>query len=84
MNNKIRELAIRSEFVLWGDESWKNNEVIDWCCSYDNELEKFAKLLTKEILDLVHDEVQYITDHTRATDLCWRVQNQLGIDTNNK
>ena len=84
MNSKIEEFAIQSGFILSKDKSVKGDSIIDWSSNYDNELETFAKLLIKECLDLVYDEVQYITDYTRATDMCWRIQEQLKIDNTNK
>jgi hypothetical protein len=49
MNKKIKKLAKKAGFVIWGDEPWgpgKGN--IDWSSNYDNELKKFAKLVRKE------------------------------------
>lgn len=48
MNDRIKNLAEQSGFVLWKDEAWRPAQVIDWGCSYDDELEKFAKLLLNE------------------------------------
>jgi hypothetical protein len=49
MNKKIKKLAKKAGFVIWGDESWgpgKGN--VDWSSNYDRELKKFAKLIRKE------------------------------------
>ena len=48
MNKRIKELAERAGFVLWGDESWNPGDVIDWSSRYDDELLKFAELMVKE------------------------------------
>ena len=49
MKKKIKKLAKKAGFVIWGDASWgpgKGN--IDWSSNYDEELKKFTKLLRKE------------------------------------
>ena len=49
MKKKIRKLAKKAGFVIWGDEPWslgKGN--VDWSSNYDKELKKFAKLVKKE------------------------------------
>ena len=49
MKKKIRKLAKKAGFVIWGDVSWGPGKGhIDWSCDYDNELKKFAKLVKKE------------------------------------
>jgi len=51
MNKRIQKLAKKAGFVLWEDEDWKpKDEVIDWSCSYDKELEKFAELVIQDYL----------------------------------
>ena len=53
MNKRIQKLAKKAGFVLWEDEDWDwkpKDEVIDWSCSYDKELEKFAKLVIQDYL----------------------------------
>jgi hypothetical protein len=54
MNKLIKRLADEAGFVMWnGEEHAPADSVIDWSCSYDYELEKFAELIihncTKEI-----------------------------------
>ena len=45
MKKIVKELAKKAGFILWEDEDWKpRDEVIDWSCSYDKELERFFKL----------------------------------------
>lgn len=49
MKKKIKKLAKKAGFVIWGNASWgpgKGN--IDWASNYDKELVKFAKLVKKE------------------------------------
>ena len=48
MNDKIKELAEKAGFILWGEEIWNPGDTIDWSSSYDKELEKFAELLREE------------------------------------
>jgi hypothetical protein len=49
MDPKIRKLAKKAGFVIWGDASWGPGKGhIDWSCNYDEELVKFAELLRKE------------------------------------
>ena len=48
MNDKIKELAEKAGFILWGEEIWTPGDVIDWSSNYDKELEKFADLLREE------------------------------------
>jgi hypothetical protein len=49
INNKIKELAKKAEFVFWKDEAWGPGEGhIDWSSNYDNELNKFAELIVRE------------------------------------
>lgn len=49
MDPKIRKLAKKAGFVIWGDASWGPGKGhIDWSCNYDDELVKFAELLRKE------------------------------------
>ena len=49
MNERIKELAEKAGFVLWGDEMWGPGKGhVDWSSNYDKELEKFAELLREE------------------------------------
>ena len=51
MNKRIQKLAKEAGFVLWSDCDWKpKDEVIDWSCSYDKELEKFSELVIQDYL----------------------------------
>jgi hypothetical protein len=58
MNDKVKQLAERAGFVFWNNEEWKpQGETIDWSCSYDKELEKFAELIIKECCDVLSSQV---------------------------
>ena len=49
MDPKIRKLAKKAGFVIWGDASWGPGKGhIDWSCNYDEELIKFAELLKEK------------------------------------
>ena len=49
MDPKIRKLAKKAGFVIWGDASWGPGKGhIDWSCNYDDELIKFAELLKEK------------------------------------
>ncbi len=52
MNNVYEKLAKQAGFVFWEDEQWNaNNSMIDWSCNYDNEFDKYSKLLIQETID---------------------------------
>ena len=53
MNERIQELAQEAGFMLWGKETWNPGDVVDWSARYDEELERFAKLLIKECVEVV-------------------------------
>ena len=54
INNKIKGLAKKAEFVFWKDEAWGPGEGhIDWSSNYDIELNKFAELIVRECADFV-------------------------------
>lgn len=53
MNERIKELAKKSGFMLWEDEAWKPKDaIVDWSCNYDAELEKFVKLIAENCAQL--------------------------------
>ena len=54
MNDKIKELADKAGFVLWGEEIWNPGDAIDWSSRYDEELTKFAQLIVKECAGVAH------------------------------
>jgi hypothetical protein len=53
MNSQIKQLAEQAGFVLWKDESWNPGDTVDWSCSYDDELKKFAELIVQECATVV-------------------------------
>jgi hypothetical protein len=56
MNNRIKELAEKAGFVLWGDEKWgPGPDYIDWSSNYDKEFLKFAELIVRECLSYAKD-----------------------------
>lgn len=48
MNERTKELAEESGFILWADEPWNPGDVIDWSCRYDEELQKLVELVVRE------------------------------------
>ena len=59
MNNRIKELAEKAGFVLWGDEFWSPGDAIDWSSRYDDELTKFVELIVKECAEIVDKAEPY-------------------------
>ena len=56
MKKLIKELADEAGFLMWdGEEHAPVDAVVDWSCSYDYELEKFAELIMKECLSYMED-----------------------------
>ena len=55
MNEKIKELAEKAGFVLWGTESWNPGDTVDWSCRYDDELIKYTELIVKECMSYMED-----------------------------
>ena len=63
MKKKIKKLARKAGFVIWGDEPWgpgKGN--IDWSCDYDKELKKFAHLIVMECAEIAGKAEPYRSD----------------------
>ncbi len=64
MNERIKQLADDAGFLMWdGEEHAPVDAVVDWSCSYDYELEKFAELIVRECLgcceQVISDPVAY-------------------------
>jgi hypothetical protein len=55
MNDKIKELAEKAGFVLWGTESWNPGDTVDWSCRYDDELIKYTELIVNECMSYMED-----------------------------
>jgi hypothetical protein len=51
MNDKVKELAEKAGFVLWGDETWNPGDTIDWSCRYDDELVNYTDLVIQMCAD---------------------------------
>ena len=51
MNERIKELAEKAGFVLWGNEEWGPGEGhVDWSCDYEDALVKYTELIVKECI----------------------------------
>ncbi len=50
MDPKIKMLAEQAGFCVWSDEEWNPGDVIDWSCSYDEQLIKFYELAREQFL----------------------------------
>ena len=57
MDKKITKLAKKAGFIFWTkNEDWGPGPGhIDWSSNYDEEFEKFAKLLVKECAKVVDE-----------------------------
>ena len=65
MNKRIKKFAEHAGFCMWDDEEWNPGDIIDWSCSYDKELEKFAELIARTCIAKCIDlnSMKYISDH---------------------
>ena len=51
MNDVMIRLAEQAGFVLWSSEDVNlDQQIIDWSCNYDNEFDKYSKLLIQETI----------------------------------
>jgi hypothetical protein len=65
MNERIKQLAEKAGFVLWGEETWNPGDAIDWSSRYDAELTKFVELIVKECLGCSNNLANhYIDNHS--------------------
>ena len=55
MNDKIKELAEKAGFVLWGEEIWNPGDAIDWSSGYDDELTKYTEFLIQECMSYLEE-----------------------------
>jgi hypothetical protein len=68
MKKKTRKLAKEAGFAFWENEEWKPpNEIIDWSCMYDEELEKFAKLVRADEREKCAEMVDHILKENGGT-----------------
>ena len=58
MDSKIKNLAIQAGFCMWSDEEWNPGDVVDWSCSYDEQLIKFYELAREQFLVELMEEVK--------------------------
>ena len=54
MNERIKQLAEKAGFILWGEEIWNSSDTVDWSSSYDDELTKYTELIVKECAGVAH------------------------------
>lgn len=81
MNEQIKELAKQAGFISWEDESWKPlDQMFDWSCNYDNELQKFAELIVRECIEEIRGEVQHWYDLEVDDEMLEQVKNHFGIE----
>ncbi len=59
MNDRIKELAEKAGFVMWGEETWNPGDVIDWSCRYDDELTKLVDMIVKECAEIANTAEPY-------------------------
>jgi len=50
MDSKIKSLAEQAGFCMWSGEEWNPGDVVDWACSYDEQLIKFYELAREQFL----------------------------------
>lgn len=48
MKDNVKKLASEAGFILWGEESWNQGEIVDWSSGYDDALVKFAQLVAED------------------------------------
>ena len=58
MDSKIKNLANQAGFRMWSDEEWNPGDVVDWSCSYDEQLIKFYELAREQFLVELMEEVK--------------------------
>lgn len=61
MDKKLKKLAKKAGFIFWeNDDSWAGDrfDEIDWSCEYDEELEKFADLVSREKCSTMNQQIQ--------------------------
>ena len=67
MNKKIAQIAKKSGFVFWGNEAWGPGKgKIDWSTDYAKEFDTYTKLLMKETVKWINDNVGLITPEAQA------------------
>lgn len=74
----ILHTAEKAGFVLWENNN-HNDDSIDWGSAYDNELTKFARILSVDICDLVHEFVRNDCDAKTADLLVAYIENSIDM-----
>ena len=69
MNERIKELAEKAGFVLWGDELWSPGDTIDWSSRYDDELVKYTDL----VIQMCADHIMESSDRHRKEHFAQKV-----------
>ena len=80
MNEQIKELADQAGFVLWKNESWNSGDVVDWSASYDDELEKFTKLVVKECCKTLEEMHRWQSVNNQNYPSAWHDAVDQGIE----
>ena len=78
MNNKVLELAEQAGFGVENGSILAETRSID--IEITAELEKFAELIIQEAMDIVFDEVSYISDWDSANATIARVKEHFEIE----
>jgi hypothetical protein len=56
MKKSILKLVKKAGFTFWGNESWgPGKNKVDWSSNYDNELEKFSKLIVEKCISICNE-----------------------------
>lgn len=55
MNDKIKELAEKAGFMMWGEETWAPGDAIDWSSRYDDELTRYTEFLIQECMSYLEE-----------------------------
>ena len=69
MNDKIKELAEKAGFVMWGEEIWNPGDAIDWSSRYDDELVKYTNL----VIQMCADHIMESSDRHRKEHFAQKV-----------
>ena len=55
MNDRIKQLAEKAGFILWGEEIWNPGDAIDWSSRYDAELTRYTEFLIQECMSYLEE-----------------------------
>lgn len=81
MNEYVKNVAKEAGFVLWDDEDINpRNYVVDWSTIYDEQLEKFAKIIAKDVaLDCAYIAGFCQGSSTTASEISKVIRNKYGV-----